>query len=114
MANVSRVISSRAAQHTSNSNAARITYRSGTSLLHRLHPLVKLAWLVWGTLFVFLVQSPLAVLGVLALIFIGFSASKLRLQEVRGRRLFFVTTLGLIFVQIMFYYHIIVNAYIQT
>jgi energy-coupling factor transport system permease protein len=63
---------------------------------------VKLAWLIWGTLFVFWVQTPWAVLGVLALLVAAFSMSKIRLREVRGRRLFFTTTLGLIIVQLLF------------
>lgn len=97
MAHVSRIVPSRTAHP-----AARITYRSGTSLLHRLHPLVKFAWLLWASVFVFLVQTPLAVLGVLVLIAVAFSTSKLHLRDVRGRRLFLSTTLGLILVQVLF------------
>jgi len=36
-----------------------MTYQAGHSMTHRLHPLVKLAWLLWATLVVFLFQTPL-------------------------------------------------------
>ncbi len=46
----------------------RITYQPGSSLLHRLHPLVKAAWLIAGTVFVFAVRSPWLVVASVALL----------------------------------------------
>lgn len=43
----------------------RITYRPGSSALHRLHPLVKAGWLVSLTALVFAAAVPGVVLGVL-------------------------------------------------
>lgn len=81
---------------------ARITYRPGTSLLHRLHPLVKIAWLVGLTLFVFVVDSPWIVAGLVAALVVTFVAAGLDLQSTRGVRLFATTALALAVVQILF------------
>lgn len=71
-------------------------------MLHRLHPLVKGAWLLAATLFIFAVHSPWAVLAVLAAALAAFPLSGLALGRVRGTRLFAVTTLVLASMQILF------------
>lgn len=81
---------------------ARITYHPGDSFLHRLHPLVKAAWLVGGTLFVFAVGSPWLVLGAVALLLLGFSMAGVRLGKIRGTRLFVTTALLLGLLQVLF------------
>jgi len=81
---------------------ARITYQPGDSLLHRLHPLVKAAWLVLGTVLVFVVRSPWPVLGAVALLLSGFFLAGARLNQVRGTRLFITTALLLGLLQALF------------
>jgi energy-coupling factor transport system permease protein len=80
----------------------RISYRAGDSLLHRLHPLTKVAWLVWGTAFVFAVRNPWPVVGAVALLLVGFPVAGVRLGQVHGTRLFIGTALLLGLVQVLF------------
>jgi energy-coupling factor transport system permease protein len=77
----------------------RITYQPGTSFLHRLHPLVKLAWLAGGTIALFIIQQPVGVLVILALAGVAFPLNRLTLHKVRGLRLFAFTALTLFLVQ---------------
>jgi energy-coupling factor transport system permease protein len=81
---------------------ARITYQPGSSLLHRLHPLVKAAWLIAGTVFVFAVHSPWAIVVAVAVLLLTFQASGLRLGGIRGTRLFAMTALMLGLLQVLF------------
>lgn len=81
---------------------ARITYQPGDSFLHRLHPLVKAAWLVLGTVLVFVVRSPWPVWGAVTLLLAGFLLAGARLGQVRGTRLFVTTALLLGLVQVLF------------
>ncbi|HNS50054.1 MAG TPA: energy-coupling factor transporter transmembrane component T [Anaerolineae bacterium] len=82
--------------------ALRIAYQPGDSFLHRLHPLTKAAWLVVGTLLVFLVRSPWAVAGAVVLLLAGFPAAGVRLGRLRGARLFVSTALLLGLLQVVF------------
>ena len=84
------------------SRAQRITYQPGCSFLHRLHPLIKLAWLLFGTILVFVVRSPWLVLAAVALLVLAFPLAGLRLGRVRGTRLFITTALLLGLLQILF------------
>jgi energy-coupling factor transport system permease protein len=79
---------------------ARITYRPGRSFLHRLHPLAKVAWLLFGTVFVFVAQSPWLVLA--ALVLIGTLFLAIRPGRLPGVRLFASTALLLAILQIVF------------
>jgi energy-coupling factor transport system permease protein len=80
----------------------RITYQPGASLLHRLHPLVKLTWLVGSTAVLFIIQQPAGVLGLLALTAIAFPLNGLKIHKVRGLRLFAFTALLLFLTQLFF------------
>jgi energy-coupling factor transport system permease protein len=80
----------------------RITYHPGASILHRLHPLTKIAWLVFGTVAVFVVDSPWLVLAAVALLLLAFPLSGLRLGRLRGTRLFLTTALLLGLLQVFF------------
>jgi energy-coupling factor transport system permease protein len=80
----------------------RITYQPGHSILHRLHPLVKGAWLLFGTILVFVVPNPWLVLAVLGLALLAFPLVGVRLGQVRGTRLFTTTALLLGALQILF------------
>ena len=81
--------------------ASRIAYHPGDSFFHRLHPLTKTAWLVFGTVSVFAVRSPWAVVGVVILLLLGFLVAGVRLGRVRGTRLFFSTALLLGLLQVL-------------
>lgn len=81
---------------------ARITYQPGDSLLHRLHPLVKAAWLVAGTALLFVVRSPWPVLGAVALLLAAFFQAGARPGQIRGTRLFVTTALLLGLLQVLF------------
>jgi energy-coupling factor transport system permease protein len=83
----------------------RLTYQPRNSILHSLHPLVKAAWLVFGTLLVFAVQNAWAVLLVLTLVLLGFPLGGLGLKDLaatRGVRLFAATASALALVQLLF------------
>ncbi len=81
---------------------SRITYQAGGSLFHRLHPLVKLLWLLVGTAGVFLVQSPWPVVAVVCLLLLAFRLAGLRLAGLRGTRLLATTALLLGLLQVLF------------
>jgi energy-coupling factor transport system permease protein len=80
----------------------RITYQPGHSLLHHLHPLVKAAWLFFGTVFVFVVRSPWPVVVAVLLLLLAFPLVGVRLSRIRGTRLFFTTALFLGLLQVIF------------
>jgi energy-coupling factor transport system permease protein len=84
------------------SRAQRITYQPGDSIFHRLHPLVKMAWLLFGSVLVFVLRSPWLVVTVVALLVLAFTLAGLRLDRVRGTRLFITTALLLGLLQILF------------
>ena len=76
--------------------ASRLTYQPGDSLLHRLYPLTKAAWLFTGTLAVFAIRDPWAIAAAVALLLIGFRVAGVRLGRVRGVRMFVSTALLLV------------------
>jgi energy-coupling factor transport system permease protein len=80
----------------------RIRYQPGHSALHRLHPLVKAAWLVFGTVFVFAVRSPWPVVALAALSLAAFPWIGVGLGQIRGTRMFITTALLLGLLQILF------------
>lgn len=80
----------------------RIAYQPGDSTLHHLHPLVKGAWLLFGTVFVFAVPRAWSVCVALAFLILGFRWAGVRLGPVRGTRLFVSTALLLGILQILF------------
>jgi energy-coupling factor transport system permease protein len=72
---------------------AKILYQPRASWLHRLHPLVKLSWLVTVSIALFVIQSPAWVLMVLLLAVLAFPSARLSLRKhVRGAR--FLTIMG--------------------
>jgi energy-coupling factor transport system permease protein len=79
----------------------RIAYQPGRSILHRLHPLVKLAWLVFGTGLVFAVPNPWAVVLAVGLLLAMFPLTGLQLRQLRGTRLFASTALLLGILQVI-------------
>lgn len=80
----------------------RIMFQEGRSLLHRLHPMVKLGWLLFCTVYVFIAPHLWMVLALLALVILAIPLSGLKLSGVRGIRLLVVTALSLAILQIIF------------
>jgi energy-coupling factor transport system permease protein len=80
----------------------RVAYRPGHTPLHRLHPLVKFAWLLFATVLVFARRSPWLAAGALGLVVFALVAFRLSLAKVRGTRLFFATALTLGLFQLLF------------
>lgn len=80
----------------------RLSYQEGASLLHQLHPLVKLAWLVFLTIFVFTAPSLSWLLGLLFLSLAAFPINGFSISRRRGMRLFLTTALLLLFLQLLF------------
>jgi len=81
---------------------SRLTFRPGTSLLHQLHPLVKAAWLIFLTIFVFAPPSVWYVLALLGISLAAFVSLGIRAGEIRGLRLFIFTAILLGFLQVFF------------
>jgi len=80
----------------------RIIYHPGTSLLHTLHPLIKVAWLVALTGLVFVIQHPGFNLGLTILLLSFFPLLGIKLTELRGARALLVTALLIALLQILF------------
>lgn len=80
----------------------RIAFWPGDSLLHRLHPLVKVTWVIFGTVMVFIFKNPWWVMAMLALVIIAFPLCRLPVLRVRGVRLFATTALFLALIQFIF------------
>ncbi|MBN1874384.1 MAG: energy-coupling factor transporter transmembrane protein EcfT [Anaerolineae bacterium] len=80
----------------------RIAYTPAESWLHQLHPLVKLAWMVTGTVGVFVTRIPWVVLGVVTAAICAFPLSKLSLHHTRGWWMLITMTLLLGGLQVIF------------
>jgi energy-coupling factor transport system permease protein len=74
----------------------------GSSFIHTLHPLVKVAWLTGLTVLVFLVARSWFVLGVLALSVTMLAASRVSLKGRRGTRVLLLTAFLLGALQLAF------------
>ncbi|MGC9469427.1 MAG: energy-coupling factor transporter transmembrane component T family protein [Anaerolineae bacterium] len=83
-------------------SARRLSYYPGTSLLHRLHPLTKAAWLLVGTVAVFAVTSPWAITGFVVMLIAGFAVAGVGLSRVRGLGILALTALLLGLLQLLF------------
>ncbi len=79
----------------------RISYVPGATWLHRMHPVVKAAWLICGSVGVFVVRSPWVVLGVLPAL--GALWGCLSPGHVRGLRLAVWTSVVLAALQMVFH-----------
>jgi energy-coupling factor transport system permease protein len=80
----------------------RIAYQQGSSLLHRLHPLVKAGWLLLATVWLFVQRSPWAVLALFGLALLAFPLCGLNWKGMRGKRLLFTTAALLGVLQLLF------------
>jgi len=80
----------------------RIIYQDGHSILHSLHPLVKLSWLIFCTVFVFVAPYLWMVLIFLLVIVFLIPIANLPITNIRGLRLVITTALLLAIIQIIF------------
>ena len=81
----------------------RITYRPGTSALHRLHPLIKLAWLVLVTVLVFIFPVLVVPVSLLICLLAGFAHAGMQLRDLPALRLLLFTALAVAVLQLLFY-----------
>lgn len=79
-----------------------VVYQAGESVIHRLHPLLKLVWLVMFTVVVFVCQYWFVAYGVIVLTLVGVLLSKVMLRTLRGLRLFLSTAVLLAVLQMAF------------
>jgi len=79
-----------------------LTFRPGNSILHRLHPLVKFAWLVGLTGLVFLVQGPVINLAAAASLAVIFPLLGISFSSLRGFRLLVSTAVLIGLLQVIF------------
>jgi len=80
----------------------RIAYHPGRSLLHRVHPLVKGAWLIAGTVLLFVLRSPWWVWGIVVALLAAFPLARLPLLRLRGLRPLAFTALLIGLLQALF------------
>ena len=81
---------------------ARLAYQAGSSFFHRLHPLIKLAWLVLLTGLVFIFQGPVFSLMMAAALLVSFPLVGRKLAELRGFRILLLTAGLICALQIIF------------
>jgi len=81
---------------------SRLGYRDGSSILHQLHPLIKLAWLVFLTVAVFLVPNPYLNLGLSAALLLMFPMIGVSLRELQGFKVLLVAAALIVLLQILF------------
>lgn len=80
-----------------------LTYRCGGSPLHRLHPLLKLLWLIWITAAVFMVPDAVFSLGLVAVLALAFPLIGIRLRELGGLKLLLGAALLIFILQAVFW-----------
>jgi len=81
---------------------ARLQYRPGNTYLHRLHPVVKLGWLVFASLYVFLMRSPILLLISLLGVLLVYASARLPVRRLHGIRLALTTSILLAIMQMVF------------
>jgi energy-coupling factor transport system permease protein len=81
---------------------ARIQYIDGNSILHRMHPVVKVIWLLVLGLSLFILPSPWFILGFCALLILAFCHAGVSVVRLGGFRLILLTSLLLAGFQIFF------------
>ncbi len=79
-----------------------VAYQPGASLLHQLHPLVKLVWMLYAVVVLFAMPRVGVVLAALLMIFLFLLLSRVTLRNVRGLWMLMTTALLLGVLQIVF------------
>jgi len=83
----------------------KLLYRPGTSWLHRLHPLVKLSWLLAIGVAVFIFSNSFYTLALLAGILFAIWQARINLKrDLRGGRLLLWSGIFLFALQVIFYH----------
>ncbi len=80
----------------------KLSYHPGNSILHRLHPLLKLAWLGVLTALVFLSHAAWVPLLLTLLLLLIFVMLRIPLKKMRGIRVLFITALVIALLQVIF------------
>lgn len=78
-------------------------YRSGGSILHRLHPLLKLAWVVFLTAAVFLFKDPVLLLGLSLALGLVFPLIGIRFRDLPGLRFLLAASALILVLQLVFW-----------
>lgn len=82
---------------------ARLGYRSGSTILHRLHPLLKLAWLIFITAVIFLVADPIFNLSLVLVLLFLFPLVGVRFREVPGFKMVLAASAVIFLLQVLFW-----------
>ncbi|RLD01177.1 MAG: hypothetical protein DRI46_05080 [Chloroflexi bacterium] len=82
---------------------SRLGYQPGGSFFHRLHPLLKGAWLVFLTAATFLIHSPIVNLVLVLGLLLIFPAIGIHLGDLRGLKLLFGTAALIAVLQFLFW-----------
>lgn len=72
-----------------------LAYQPGTSWMHDLHPLVKLAWLVLAAVWLLTAQPPVVVLLILVVCLLTLFSARIRFSKILGLRAALLTALFL-------------------
>ena len=80
----------------------KLAFFSGTSLLHRLYPLSKLAWLILGTILILTLTNSWIILALTCIILFGLLMIYPRIWQMRGFRLVFLTGVVLFLLYLLF------------
>ena len=80
----------------------RIIFQEGNSFLHRVHPMLKLSWLLFLTIFVFVAPELWMVVALLFLIIASIPICMLQFGGLRGIRLLVTTAFMLALLQVIF------------
>jgi energy-coupling factor transport system permease protein len=78
-------------------------YRGGSSLLHRLHPLLKLAWLLFLTAAVFLITDPYLNIGLVLGLLLVFPIIGIPLKDLQGVKVLLTASALIVLLQILFW-----------
>ncbi len=80
----------------------KLAFFSGTSLLHRLYPLSKLIWLIFGTILMLTLTNSWIILALACAILIGLLIIYPRIWDMRGFRLVILTGIVLFLLYLLF------------
>ncbi|MFW5714372.1 MAG: energy-coupling factor transporter transmembrane component T family protein [Brevefilum sp.] len=81
----------------------KIAYSTGTSVIHRLYPITKLFWLLFVSIFLFILSNGYLVIGIGILIISLLMMIHPQILKIRGVRLVFTTGFMLFLLYVLFY-----------
>lgn len=80
----------------------KLSYQLGTSLIHRLYPMTKFAWLLAGTLIVFIIQDGRLLMMTAWVFTVLLVFTNRNIWRIRGFRYAFLTGAGLLILYLIF------------